>query len=208
MIKNEVVAGNLFDKYGSRNPIVQFMMKNFISSFKALVSVTGAREIHEIGCGEGHLSIILAEQKKKVRASDFSKQVILKARENAVKNNVDIEFKISSIYDLTPEKDAAELIVCCECLEHLENPEKALNILSGLANPYLIISVPREPLWRLLNMVRFKYVSRLGNTPGHIQHWSKRSFLKLLSPYFVIVETRTPMPWSMALCRSTMSRPK
>jgi len=201
MLEDGVVAGNLFDKYGSRSPIVRFLMKNFIVSFKALVSGTGAGEVHEIGCGEGHLSIILAGQKKKVRASDFSKQVILKARENAVENNVDIEFKSSSIYDLTPEKDAAELIVCCECLEHLEHPEKALDILSRLADPYLIISVPREPLWSLLNMMRFKYVSRLGNTPGHIQHWSKRSFLKLLSSYFVIVETRTPTPWSMALCR-------
>jgi len=201
MIEDGVVAGNLFDKYGSKNPIVRFLMKNFIGSFEALVSEAGVQEVHEIGCGEGQLSIILAGQKKKVRASDFSKQVILKARENAAKNNVDIEFKSSSIYDLTPENDAAELIVCCECLEHLEHPEKALDILSGLANPYLIISVPREPLWRLLNMIRLKYVSSLGNTPGHIQHWSKRSFLKLLSSYFDVVETRTPMPWSMALCR-------
>jgi len=66
MLEDGVVAGNLFDKYGSRSPIVRFLMKNFIVSFKALVSGTGAGEVHEIGCGEGHLSIILAGQKKKI----------------------------------------------------------------------------------------------------------------------------------------------
>ena len=36
--------------------------------------------------------------------------------------------------------------------------------------------MPREPLWRGLNMARGAYLKDLGNTPGHVNHWSKRSF--------------------------------
>jgi hypothetical protein len=30
--------------------------------------------------------------------------------------------------------------------------------------------VPREPIWRIGNMARGRYLGDLGNTPGHIQH--------------------------------------
>ncbi len=40
-----------------------------------------------------------------------------------------------------------------------------------------------------------------GNTPGHLQHWSRAGFLRLVADYFEVVEVRTPLPWTMALCR-------
>jgi hypothetical protein len=61
--------------------------------------------------------------------------------------------------------------------------------------------VPREPLWRVLNLARGKYLADLGNTPGHVNHWSRGGFLDLLSRRFEIVEARTPLPWTMALCK-------
>ena len=201
IIENSTIAGNLYDKYGSKNPIVKYLMKRFLYSFEELVVSTRATKIHEVGCGEGNLSIKLAKENKTVCASDLSKQIISIARENAVNLHVNINFKVAGIYDLTPENDSAELIVCCEVLEHLEDPQRALTILSRLAKPYLIVSVPREPLWRILNLARGKYISVFGNTPGHIQHWSKTSFMKLLSSYYDIIRVLTPTPWIMVLCR-------
>ena len=58
-------------------------------------------------------------------------------------------------------------------MEHLGDPEAALEIVAGLASPWAIVSVPREPLWRVLNLGRLKYVGELGNTPGHLHHWSR-----------------------------------
>ncbi len=202
IIEDGIIAGNLYDKYGTKNPLARYLMKGFINSLNELVAATGASEIHEVGCGEGKLSVGLAKQNKAISASDFSKQIIAKAIENAEKYHVDIKFKVAGIYDLTPENDAAELIVCCEVLEHLEDSQRALRILTQLAKSYLIISVPREPLWSILNLVRGKYITRLGNTPGHVQHWSKRGFLKMVGNYFHITEVKTPLPWIMALCRT------
>jgi len=61
--------------------------------------------------------------------------------------------------------------------------------------------VPREPIWRILNIARGKYIGDLGNTPGHVNHWSRRGFIDLLSRRFDVVEVRSPLPWTMALCR-------
>jgi hypothetical protein len=59
--------------------------------------------------------------------------------------------------------------------------------------------VPREPIWRLLNMMRGKYIGSLGNTPGHLQHWSTSEFRKFVAPVFNVVEVRTPLPWTILL---------
>jgi hypothetical protein len=50
--------------------------------------------------------------------------------------------------------------------------------MARCAERHLLVSVPREPLWRMLNMARGAYWPALGNTPGHLNHWSRRSFVR------------------------------
>ena len=45
--------------------------------------------------------------------------------------------------------------------------------------------------WRLLVLV--------GNTPGHLNHWSARSLRALLSGTGEVREVRSPFPWTMVL---------
>ena len=73
--------------------------------------------------------------------------------------------------------------------------------MARCAERYLLVSVPREPLWRGLNMARGAYLAQLGNTPGHLNHWSRRSFARLLSRFGQVVELRSPFPWTMLLVR-------
>jgi hypothetical protein len=94
-------------------------------------------------------------------------------------------------------------VLCCEVLEHLGDPEGAVDVLAGLARPWLIASVPREPLWRALNLARLSYIGDLGNTPGHLNHWSRRAFVRFLTRRFEVVQVLSPLPWTMALCRVT-----
>ena len=200
-IEEGIIAGNYYDKYGTNNPVARLLMKNFFSDVNSLVGISQATETHEIGCGEGHLSRMLAKNNLRVRGSDFSRQVVEKAIAISAKEGIDVPFKAASVYDMNPSVDAAELIVCCEVLEHLDNPDKALAIISQLAKPYLLVSVPREPIWRILNVARGKYLRHIGNTPGHIQHWSRKSFIKFLDQYFDVIDVRTPTPWIVVLCR-------
>jgi 2-polyprenyl-3-methyl-5-hydroxy-6-metoxy-1,4-benzoquinol methylase len=195
-------GGNVQDKYASKNPISRRLMSGFMSDFDDLVERSGARVAHEVGCGEGELSGRMAERGLRVRGTDAFPMVVEEAKRRAAEDGLAIEYEARAVQELTPGRDGAELIVCCEVLEHLEDPDGALEILAGLAKPWLIASVPREPLWRSLNLFRFTYVSMLGNTPGHVNHWSKRGFHDFLSGHFEVIELRSPLPWTMALCRA------
>ena len=196
-------GGNVYDKYGTSNPIARRLMAGFLGRLDRLVERTGASEAHEVGCGEGELSIRLARAGLRVRGSDAFPQVIHEARRRAGAAAVPIDFEAKPVEGLDPDRDAAELVVCCEVLEHLEDPGRALEVLAGLARPWLIASVPREPLWRALNLARLAYVADLGNTPGHLNHWSKREFVRFLTRRLEVIEIVSPVPWTMALCRST-----
>ncbi|GAA5525682.1 tRNA 5-carboxymethoxyuridine methyltransferase [Microbulbifer aestuariivivens] len=197
-----IVVGNTFDKYSSRNPIVKWMMGGFDSALSDLVEKASPETINEVGCGEGYWVLRWLEQGLLARGCDFSKIVIDIARKNALDAGIsDSIFEPVSIYDLSEDRDSADLIVCCEVLEHLENPDIGMQALQRVVRKNLIISVPQEPIWCALNLARGKYISRFGNTPGHIQHWSRKSFIKFVSKYFIVDEVKSPFPWTMILCR-------
>ena len=210
LIEDGIPVGNVYDKYRTRNPIARWLMRGFLDAFAELVDVCDANRVHEVGCGEGELSIYLAGLGKTVRASDFSVKIIDRARQRArhavITPPGSVAFHTADIYQLDPKTDSASLIVCCEVLEHLEQPQAALENLARLARPYLITSVPREPIWRMLNIARGRYLSALGNTPGHIQGWTRSGFIELLNEHFEVVAIRSPLPWTMALCRSRGSQ--
>jgi len=195
-------GGNVYDKYGTQNPIERRLVAGFLGHLNELAAGSGAREAHEVGCGEGELAIRLAQAGLAVRGTDASAAVVAEARRRARAAGVEIDFRAAPVQSLDPRYDAAELVVCCEVLEHLEDAAAALDRLATLARPWLLVSVPREPLWRALNLARLKYVNELGNTPGHLGHWSKRGFVEFLARRVEVVELRSPLPWTMALCRA------
>ena len=201
--ENGIIIGNTYDKYGSKNPIVKIIMRGFHDSLDSLVNKINPKSINEIGCGEGYWVINWNKRGIITRGSDFSEQVIQIAKENAKSQGIENHlFSVKNIYELEEGIDNADLIVCCEVLEHLEHPELALQSLEKVVDNYLILSVPREPIWRFLNILRGKYIKDFGNTPGHLQHWSSGAFVDLVSNHFEIIEIKNPFPWTMLLCRA------
>lgn len=201
--ENGVVVGNAYDKYGSRNWLVKRIMAGFELALSGLVERAAPKSIHEIGCGEGYWVLRWLEEGRQARGCDFSSHAIDLARQNADARALDSEcvFDVKSIYDLQSAEDSADLVVCCEVLEHLEDPDAGMRALQRVATGHLILSVPREPLWCVLNLARGKYIGSLGNTPGHLQHWSARGFVRWVEQYFEVIEVRSPLPWTMLLCR-------
>jgi len=202
MVEDGTVVGNTYDKYGSKNVIVRRLMQGFDNSLTELVGKVSPLSIHEIGCGEGYWVMRWADQGIASTGSDFSGKVIELARANALERGMASDlFSVESIYELPHRTTKPDLIICCEVLEHLEHPEDALRALQAAAKEYVIVSVPREPIWSVLNLARGKYLMSGGNTPGHIQRWSASAFKTLVSQYFDILEIRAPLPWTMLLCR-------
>jgi len=189
------------EKYQSGNWIAQKLVSNFMNSILRTVQQAGSTEVHEIGCGEGHILGILANNKFKVRGCDISYESLAIAKSESAKRNLDIPLEMKSIYDLNADQDAADTVICCEVLEHLTDPEEGLKKLVSIARKDIIVSVPNEPIWHILNMARGKYLSALGNTPGHFNHWSKKQFIRFVAAHAEIISVKTPLPWTLIHCR-------
>ena len=198
LIDRGVIVGNVYNKYESRNPIARHLLQGFMHSLDACLVPGAESTLHEVGCGEGYLARHLRALGFAVTASDFSPEII--ARAAAMPGGADIDFRVRSVYDLDPLHDAADTVVCCEVLEHLEEPARALERLAAITRRSCVLSVPNEPVWSCMNMARLRYWSAWGNTPGHINRWSRRRFCALVREHFDVVEVRRPLPWTMLRC--------
>lgn len=203
--------GNYYDKYGSKNPIEKLIMKGFFDSIDDMLEFSGIAMMGgyclEAGCGEGNLTQHISNWFCKFdtavtfNAFDISEKLI---EENKYKFS-EISFFTHNIYEnleskFIPVGEKYNLIVCSEVLEHLERPKDAIENLKNYGNRF-IISVPNEPLWRILNVVRGKYLRDFGNTPGHIQHFSMKKFCNMLNECGLRVrKISRPLPWLMVYC--------
>jgi 2-polyprenyl-3-methyl-5-hydroxy-6-metoxy-1,4-benzoquinol methylase len=195
------VAGNAYDKYNTTNPIARALMKGFFGAFHSLVDQADPKTSFEVGCGEGYLSADLLARGVDARGCDLEAEAVDEANALASRAGFGERFAARSVYDIAPGEISADLIVCCEVMEHLPDPDAALAILAGQDAREFIFSVPREPLWRAMNLARGKYISRLGNTPGHIQHWGRDGFCALVARHFDVQTVRSPLPWTMLRAR-------
>lgn len=157
----------------------------------------------EIGCGEGFSTKRLSEMLPSsinFEASEYVAEQIPKALER----NPFIEIKEESVYNLERKDNSFDLIFLLEVLEHLDYPELALEEIKRVNfSGYLILGVPREPLWRVLNMVRLKYLNNFGNTPGHLNHWSTIGLVKFVEQNFgKVLAIETPLPWTIVLAKA------
>ncbi len=194
------VGGNYYDKYNTANPIARHLMRGFLDSFQHLVLASKSKSFYEVGCGEGELALHLAKQGFAVNGSDIAPECVADAQSAFQRHGLPGTFRQRSLLQLSRAEVAeAECLVCCEVFEHLDEPEAALRALVALKIPKLIASVPREPMWCALNVARGKYWNRLGNTPGHVNHWGRRSFLRFLERHYRVSIVKTPIPWTMVL---------
>jgi 2-polyprenyl-3-methyl-5-hydroxy-6-metoxy-1,4-benzoquinol methylase len=196
-----VVTGNTYDKYGSQNPFVRRMMAGFERSLEELLRQADPSSLLDVGCGEGVLvhqwALRLGE--RRVVGIDLEEDSIQAGW--AERQAPNLEYQVMRAENLPFADDEFDLATAIEVLEHVPDPEHTVAEMARCAERHLLVSVPREPLWRMLNMARGAYFSDLGNTPGHLNHWSRRSFVRMLSRHGNVTEIRSPFPWTMLLVR-------
>ncbi len=197
------VAGNTYDKYRTRNPLHRRLMERFLSDARELAALARPRRVLEIGCGPGDLAgALFADRARNASDLDYLGTDVSAAEvERARAAHPALEFRVASAYELPFADGEFDLVVACEVLEHLESPARALREAERVCRGHVLISVPWEPLWRLLNLARGAYVTRLGNTPGHLRHFSRRAIRRLVGKRLEIVAERRPFPWTMLLGR-------
>lgn len=185
--------GNHYDKAATRHPVERRMVDGFSAALASVLPST-ARRVLDVGCGEG----------KHMRD-------VLRASPDAVVAGVDIadagwlrqwhrpgsRVAVADASRLPFAAESFDLVLALEVLEHVPDPHAALDEIAAVANGVVVLSVPWEPLWRAGNLARGRYVADLGNTPGHIQHFTRRGFLRAVGEHFEIDTVKRPFPWTL-----------
>ena len=193
-----IVIGNTTPKYTSKNPAIRWLTERWVANLEQAFDRIGAdpsgppKRALEVGCGEGVIAGKLQARFDEVVALDLPDAGLRrdwKAYEGP-------RFLHADAHSLPFEDSQFDLVVAVEVLEHLTDPVRGLNELARVGRRHLVVSVPREPIFRSCNLVAGRYVKDLGNTPGHLNHWSKRSFMRFVSTVARVREVTTPFPWT------------
>ncbi len=189
-------------KYDHENVVTRPILANFFASVHALFP-DEAKKILEVGCGPGHSTQRLSRMLpgRTYDASDVDPTLVSYTQER----NPTLHITCESIYDLSHPTSSYDVVLSLEVFEHLADPPRALDEVFRVTNRWAILSVPNEPLWRILNMCRGKYWSQLGNTPGHVNHWSQDEFVRFVENRFHVLSVESPIPWTVLLCEKKAS---
>lgn len=189
-------SGNVYPKFSTGNPIARALVGGYKEALRELVLQIEVDTLLEVGCGEGYVMEFLDPLLgARMNGMDVDTAVV----RGAAARCPDSGFAVGDGHELPYPAGAFDLVLACEVLEHVSDPHRVLGELARVTRRHALVSVPREPIWRILNVLRGAYLRDLGNTPGHVQHWSRQGFLSLLSRHFDIVATRSPLPWTMVL---------
>jgi SAM-dependent methyltransferase len=189
------VLGNNEAKYAHPNPIARWLVAGFQRAVGELYLQTCPESVLDVGCGEGLLADHLIRLRRPARfdACDVDLGRL------APGLHPDLNFQAASVYHLPYPDKSVDLVVCCEVLEHLHDPAAGLAELARVARRHVLLSTPWEPVWRLLNLARGRYVRDLGNTPGHVQHFSRGALIRLAETRLRVAAVRRPLPWTVIL---------
>lgn len=192
-------AGSNLAKYTSKNPLSRHLNTRFLATISDLTLATRPAAVLDAGCGEGFVIARLMNLGSDLAVTGLD--IDDEALEYARGLNKGVPFVKGSVYELQFDDGSFDVVILSEVLEHLEDPQRALAEVERVSRGHVVISVPNEPIWRLGNMARLAYLGSLGNTPGHINHWSKKRFLEMITQVFDVAQVRTPFPWVAALCK-------
>ncbi len=191
-------AGNTYDKYSSERTGEARLVEGFFGRLDAALPGHPPRRVLEVGAGEGVVSQRVASRYPDVGL------VVLDLPDDEVRDDWvrrDLIGTFADIAFLPFPDDTFDLVLGIEVLEHVPDPEAALREIVRVGTDRVVLSVPREPIWRIGNMAKGRYLRDLGNTPGHINHWSSRSFARLVARHLEVDEVARPFPWTMVSAR-------
>jgi 2-polyprenyl-3-methyl-5-hydroxy-6-metoxy-1,4-benzoquinol methylase len=192
---SDVITGNYFDKYGSDNPLIRWVVGRYLKTLYALLERHPFDTVLDAGCGEGAIveRVINRYAPRRMVGLDVDPDLIADLERTYPQH----DFRVGTLQDYN-DPDAYDVVLCLEVLEHIPEYPAALAALARLTTRRLILSVPNEPFFRLANMARLRYLRRLGNTPGHVNNFTARRFGRILRAAFPnsTVTTRSSDIWT------------
>ncbi|MFH1249866.1 MAG: bifunctional 2-polyprenyl-6-hydroxyphenol methylase/3-demethylubiquinol 3-O-methyltransferase UbiG [bacterium] len=163
----------------------RFMYFNgIIGNFKAL-------KVLDIGCGGGLLSEEFAKKGADVTGIDISENSINVARDHALKNNLNIDYKVCSAENLPFNTEMFDIVACVDCLEHVSDLEKVISEISRVLKingKFLYLTQNRTliskivMIWILERFFRLKMRQQFKTSKMQIENLDTHNWNKFIKP--------------------------
>jgi 2-polyprenyl-3-methyl-5-hydroxy-6-metoxy-1,4-benzoquinol methylase len=195
----DIVIGNHTQKYTAKNPAIRYLTERWVDRLEGILDRVAADQASdhkralEVGCGEGVISQKLDQRWESVIGLDLPDAGL----RNEWRSRPGPHYLHASAFDLPFKDDQFDVVVAVEVLEHLGDPVRGLREMARVGTRHLVVSVPREPIFRGCNLIAGRYVKDLGNTPGHLNHWSTGSFVRFVSTVGEVRAVTKPFPWTI-----------
>lgn len=187
-------------KYANRNPFQVFVLQRFIAAAAREIDRLRPDTTLDFGTGEGFFLERLLERGaplKSVLGIDLREDALSEARRRCPS----CEFEKADLLSWQKEPSSFDLVIASEVLEHLPDPGRYLQSLVRLSRGHLLLTVPLEPWFQLLNLMRGRDIRRLGNHPEHVNRWGLRGFKRFVSGYAEVERAYTVFPFTLVIAR-------
>lgn len=158
------------------------------SVYRELKSYPGGRLL-EVGCGRGGFAIWLAKNAPQfeIVGLDFSGAAIAIAKDSAAQQNAKVEFVQGDAEKLQFVDNSFDVVISCECMEHVPEPRKMADELARVAKPggKICLTTPSQLngmsiAWLHSRLTRRPYNSGAGVQPreNFFFFWMVRGYLR------------------------------
>lgn len=159
----------------------------------------------DAACGTGAFALAAAGRGTRVHASDFSPNMVERAKSKASASNLDnITFSVSDIREIDFPAKTFDLAIAGNVLHLLEQPERALSELQRVTRPGGTIALPTYINAEARNKRFLKLIGVAGFSAVH--EWSKQDYIEFLQRAGMhVIEHRmfaAKQPLCVAICRN------
>ena len=143
--------------------------------------------IWDAGCGEGHTTFMLARRYPNAQITGTDLNVINIDRCRLIAKNGETNNVVFSQGDLTKESYKADLVICFEVLEHIENYRDALQNLTASLRPggFLVIHTPADNVYQTETFGLRSFMK--NGHEGHLKHGDGHDHVR---PGFVLAQLK------------------
>jgi SAM-dependent methyltransferase len=187
-------------KHESRNPIQRALIGRFTHALCREVAALRPQSVLEVGCGEGYMLDALARAGvgAELTGIELSETAVADAR---ARLGTRATIQRGDARELGRGERKFDVVLMLEVLEHLPDPAAMLPVLASICRDAVVLSVPWEPWFRGLNLLRGRHLARLGNHPEHLHTFGRRAFIELVRTRFEPIACPSVWPWTMVVAR-------
>jgi len=188
-------------KHTSNNPLMRYAIGNLHQAVRELLPAD-VKTVLEVGVGEGFSTYDVLHDRPDV--SSFGGDLNPASVQEAINRFTPMRYSVFNAKQIPFPSKSMDAIYSLEVLEHIPQPEEAVQEYMRVAREYLLISVPNEPMFRIQRMLSGKGLSMWGDHPEHVNHWSLKGMKQFLGAQGLqVVKAVSPPPfaWSVILCR-------